>query len=119
MRKIVEEVVFDLNYIKNHALQPKWFKVAKIFILLAGVGGYAYAFGWARTLVFVLVFMLLSTVVHFTYRIQTERFTKSWLDFRVREENGNLVTERIGKYYYCAILLNALIAFAVSQLISI
>jgi hypothetical protein len=99
MKKTIEEIADDMEYIKGHELQPKWFKIAKIFILLGAIGGYNYLFGWRKTLVFVLIFLLLSTVVHYRYRIKTKRFTKSWLDFQVREENGKIVTERIGKYY--------------------
>ncbi|MBN2115761.1 MAG: hypothetical protein JW730_04280 [Anaerolineales bacterium] len=115
MKKAIEEIAYDLEYIKGHELQPKWFKVAKIFILFGAIGGYSYLFGWRRTIVFVVAFLLLSTIVHYTYRIRTERYTKSWLDFQVREENGKLVTERIGKYYYLAIILNAIISIAISQ----
>ncbi len=118
MRKTIKEIAYDVNYIKDHNLQPKWYKVAKIFILFGVIGGYAYLFGWERTATFVLAFLLLSTVVHYVYRIKTEKFTKSWLDFRIKEENGKVTTERIGKYYYLSIILNAMISIAISQFIS-
>jgi Ca2+-dependent lipid-binding protein len=117
MKKTIDEIAYDVEYIKGHELQPQWFKIAKIFILLGAIGGYSYLFGWSRTIVFVLIFLLLSTVVHYTYRIKTERYTKSWLDFRVREENGKLITEKIGKYYYSAIILNAIVSIIISQIL--
>ncbi len=45
MKKPVEEIAYDTKYIKNHTLQPKWFKVAKTFILLGVIGGYGFLFG--------------------------------------------------------------------------
>lgn len=119
MKKAFDEIAYDVKYIKNHKLQPKWFKIAKIFILLGVIAGYIYFFGWKKAIIFVLVFFLLSTVVHSMYRTKTGRFTKSWLDFQVKEENGEMVTERIGKYYYLAIILNVIISIAISQFIPI
>ncbi len=118
MKKPVEEIAYDIRYIKNHTLQPRWFKVTKIFILVGAVGGYAYLFGWKKTIIFVLIFLLLSAVVHYVYRIKTEKFTKSWLDFRIRKENGKAITERIGKYHYLSIILNAIISVGISQFVS-
>lgn len=115
MKKTITEISYDAKYIRDHTLQPKWFKVAKIFILLGAIAGYVYLFGWKKTIVFVLVFLMLNAVVHSVYRIKTEKFTKTWLDFRVREENGKVVTERIGKYYYLSITCNAIVATAISQ----
>ena len=119
MRKAIEEVIYDLKYIKGHQLQPQWFKAAKIVLLLGVIGGYAYLFGCQKAGVFILVFLLLNMVVHYTYRIKTGKFTKSWLDFRVKEENGKLVVERIGVYYYSSIALNAIISIAISQFMSL
>ena len=114
MKSWLREIRFDLEYVKNHQLQPAWFKILKLFILAAVIAAYGYFQGWARTAVFITGFMLLSAAVHFAYRRKTERFTKSWLDFRVRQEGGRLVTGRIGGYYYLAIIINAGIAAAAS-----
>jgi hypothetical protein len=118
MKKTIEEIVYDVKYIRDHKLQPQWFKIAKIFILLGAIGGYAYLFGWKKAVIFLLLFLLLSMVVHYIYRIKTEKFTKSWLDFRMREENGKMVTEKIGMYYYLLIVLNAVISIAISQFVT-
>lgn len=119
MKKYKDEAIYDAKFIKGHTLQPAWFKVLKVFILIAVIGGYVFFWGWVKAVVFIAVFFLLSLVVHFTYRIKTKKYTQSWLDFKVKEVDGKLVYERIGIYYYCAIIVNAAIAFAVSQMLPI
>lgn len=115
MNKIIDEIKFDLNFIQSHTLQPRWFKILKIFILLGFLGGYYYLFGLSKTLIFVLTFMLLSAILHFVYRTKTKRYQQSWLDFVVYEENGRLKYKRIGKFYYAAIILNAILSLIISQ----
>ena len=41
------------------------------------------------------------------YRVRTQRWQRSWLDFAVTEENGKRVAQSIGKFYYAAVVLNA------------
>jgi hypothetical protein len=77
--------------------------------------GYYFLFGVSKTLIFVLSFMFLSTVVHFVYRTKTDRWQQSWLDFVVYEDNGELKYKRIGKFYYSAIIVNAILSFTLSQ----
>ena len=115
MTKLLREVKHDVRFVKSHTLQPRWYKVLKVFILLAFLVGYYALFGILKTLVFVAVFILLSFVVHMIYRVKTERWTTSWLDFVVIEENGERRPERIGKFYYSAVVLNALLALVISQ----
>ena len=31
---IIEEIKKDINFIKKHTLQPAWWKITKIFVLL-------------------------------------------------------------------------------------
>ena len=116
MNKIIDEIKYDLNFIQSHTLQPGWFKILKVFILLGFLGGYYYLFGFPKTLIFVLTFMLLSAIVHFVYRTKTKRYRQSWLDFVVYQENGETKYKRIGKFYYSAIVVNAIIAFIISQI---
>ena len=71
-------------------------------------------FGLPATILFFVTFILLMLVVHFTYRIKTKKYTTSWLDFIVIEQDGQQTTKRIGPYYYLAITVNAIIAFIVS-----
>jgi hypothetical protein len=116
MPNLVKEVKDDVNFVKSHTLQPQWYKFGKIFILLGVLGAYYALFGWSKMLVFLGVFLLLSLLLHLLYRAGTHKFTRTWLDFVVVEEDGVPKAKRIGAFYYIAILLNALIALAVSLL---
>ena len=115
MNKLITEIKYDLNFIQSHTLQPKWFKVLKIFILLGFLGGYYSLFGLMKTFLFFLTFIVLSMVVHIVYRVKTKRWKQSWLDFIVFEEDGETKYKRIGKFYYSAIILNAILSFILSQ----
>jgi hypothetical protein len=115
MGKWIDEIEYDLAFLRFHTLQPKWFKVVKVFILLGFLGGYLWLFGLAKTALFLGTFLLLMLIVHFTYRIKTKRYTQSWLDFSVSRPGENRPPPRIGKFYYPAILLNLVLSLAVSQ----
>ena len=115
MSKLIDEFKYDLSFIQSHTLQPRWFKILKIFLLLGFLGLYVSLFGWGKMAVFFICFMGLMAVVHFEYRARTKRFSQSWLDFIVYEEDGQKKYKRIGKYYYGSILVNATLAFIVSQ----
>ena len=71
MIKLLNEIKYDLSYLKSHTLQPRWFKMWK----------------------------------------------QSWLDFVVIEENGEMRTERIGKFYYSAVIINVILSLVVSQVL--
>ena len=116
MRNIISEIKYDLSFIRSHTLQPKWFKVLKVFLLLGFLGGYVFLFGWGKMFVFLVSFLVLSTILHFVYRKQTKRWEESWLDFIVYEEDGEVKYKRIGKFYYSAIIVNAIISFLLSQI---
>ena len=115
MNKLIDEIKYDLSFIQSHTLQPKWFKVLKIFLLMGFLGLYVFLFEWVKMAVFFICFIGLMTVVHFVYRAKTKRFSHSWLDFIVYEEEGEKKYKRIGKYYYGAILVNAILSFVISQ----
>lgn len=117
MAKLLEEITYDLKYLESHTLQPAWFKILKVFLLLGFLIGYTCLFGWVKTVLFFAVFFLLSVVVHLVYRFKTDRYTRSWLDFVVTEENGEVKTKRIGKYYYMAVIFNLILSLAVSQVL--
>ncbi len=34
------------------------------------------------------------------YRVKTKKYTQSWLDFVIYEENGEMSYKHIGGYYY-------------------
>ncbi len=118
MSNFLEEIKFDLNFLKSHTLQPKWFKILKVFILIGFLVGYYFLFGLTATILFLVTFISLMVVVHFTYRIKTNKFTTNWLDFIVIGNSGGRKTKRIGKYYYPAIIVNALISFIISQVLT-
>ena len=115
MSELLEEVKYDLNFIKNHSLQPKWYKVLKVWILLGVMAGYWYWFGLLKTVVFFAVFIFLGFLLHLLYRVKTDKFKRTWLDFVVVEEGDEMKAKSIGMFYYSAILLFAVIAWIVSQ----
>jgi hypothetical protein len=118
MTKLIDEIKYDLSYLKSHELQPKWFKVLKVFILLGVLVGYYSLFGLTATILFIVTFFILMLIVHFDYRIKTNKYTTSWLDFVVIEEGGEQKTKRIGKYYYLTVIVNVIIALIISQVLT-
>ena len=115
MTRLVDEIKYDLNFVKSHSLQPKWFKVLKIFILVGFLLGYNYLFGFVKTILFFAIFVFLSVIVHLIYRAKTNRWTTSWLDFVVVAGGGEIKFKRIGRFYYSAIIVNAILSLAISQ----
>jgi ABC-type phosphate transport system permease subunit len=114
LKNLLNELVYDANFIKGHKLQPAWFKMVKVIILVAGLTGFALLFGWRRAAVFAAVFVLLMLIVHLIYRAGTRKFTRNWLDFIILEDKQKNRRPGIGAAYYTSILLNALIAFLLS-----
>ena len=114
MKKILDEIMYDAKFIKGHTLQPQWYKILKVFLLLGLVIGCYQIFGGYKMLVFFGCFFGLSLVVHMIYRSKTFKFTESWLDFKVKEVNGVLQYERIGVYYYLIIVINLFVSFLIS-----
>ena len=96
MSNWLDEIKVDLVLIRSHTLQPKWYKALKVVLLVGFLVGYGCLFGLARTAAFLVSFLLLSLVVHLTYRVKTQRWQRSWLDFVVAEEHGKLVAQSIG-----------------------
>jgi len=84
-------------------------------ILLGFLAGYWYLFGSLKAAVFFAIFMFLSLLLHLLYRVKTNKFKRSWLDFVVVEEDNELKAKSIGKFYYSAIVLNTIIALVISQ----
>ena len=119
MARVLDELKCDLNFIKTHTLQPKWYKVLKSVALVGFLAGYLILFGGLNTVVFLTVFLSLSLLVHVVYRRKTDRYVKSWLDFKVVEENGILRAKSIGKYYYSAVSLNAVISLRISRILPV
>ena len=118
MPKLIEAIKDDLSYLKSHTLQPKWFKILKVFILLGVLMGYYFLFGLTAMVLFSITFFSLMLIVHFVYRIKTIKYTTSWLDFVVSEEDNESKPKRIGKYYYPAVIVNAILSLIVSQVLT-
>lgn len=118
MSQLLREIKDDLRFIKSHTLQPKWYKSVKIFILAGLLVGYGYLFGVRKTTTFFCVFMLLSLGLHLLYRAKTNKWRRSWLDFVVIEENNQPRPASIGKFYYSAVVVNAVLALVISQLVT-
>lgn len=117
MSKLQDELKYDLNFIKSHSLQPKWFKILKVFIIVGFSVGYYYLFGIMKTIIFCAIFIFLSFFVHLIYRTKTNKWKQSWLDFIVIEENNEKKAKSIGKFYYSAIVLNTILSLFISQML--
>lgn len=117
MRNFLDEIAHDVKFIKGHTLQPGWYKIFKVFMLLGLIIGYVVIYGGLKTLIFFGCFFSLGLIMHMMYRIKTRKFTQSWLDFKVIEKDGQLEYQRIGIYYYLMVAVNAIIAFILSQLL--
>jgi hypothetical protein len=117
MRRFIDLIKYDLAFLKSHTLQPKWFKILKGFLLLGFLGIYWLFFGFIRFAIFLVTFLFLMLLIHITYRIKTEKYTRDWLDFSIPRNSDIEAPKRIGKYYYPAIVINILIAFVISQAI--
>ena len=115
MSKFLEELKIDLRFVGSHTLQPRWYKLLKVALLAGFAVGYWLLFGVMKTVVFLAVFFLLSLLVHMIYRVKTDTWTRSWLDFVVVEGEGGPRPTRIGVYYYSAVVLNAVLSLIVSQ----
>ena len=117
MKKLWSEIKYDADFIRGHTLQPQWYKVLKVFLLVGAVGGYYALFGGRKTLIFCGVFFGLSFLLHMVYRIKTQKFTQSWLDFVVTEDDGQLTYQPIGKTYYSIVIINLLVGIFLSQVL--
>jgi len=115
MSKLLEAIKTDANFIKSHTLQPQWWKVLKVFIVLGFLVGYGLLFGVRRTVIFLAIFLFLSLLLHLLYRVNTNTWTESWLDFVVEERDGEIKGKSIGPHYYVAIVCNTILAVIVSQ----
>ena len=117
MTNLLNEIKKDLNFIKSHTLQPEWYKVLKVFILLGFLLSYFYFFGILKTIIFFAFFIFLSILLHLLYRVKTDTWKQSWLDFVVVEENNQMKAQSIGGFYYSAIAINAILSMVISQVL--
>lgn len=118
MGNLIDEIRHDLTFLRSHTLQPTWWKILKIPVLLCTVAGYYLLFGLTATVVFYAVFLSLMFAVHLLYRSKTNKYTTSWLDFTVARDGQGPEPKRIGMVYYTTIAVNAILSFIVSQLLA-
>jgi hypothetical protein len=118
MDRLLEAIGDDLRFVRSHSLQPKWYKALKVFILLGFLLAFGAIFGPKRTAIFLAAFLLLSLGVHLLYRAGTHAWKRSWLDFVVAEQDGEMRPQRIGIFYYSATVLNAALSVVLSQLLA-
>ena len=107
---MIKEIKKDISFIRNHKLQPKWFKILKVFLLLSVVVLFMFILGIIESIIWFLSFLFLGVMIHVLYRKKTSVFTKSWMDFRVIKKDEGLEYKRIGIVYYSLVFL----AFGVS-----
>jgi len=118
MTRLIQGIKKDLRFVRSHTLQPAWYKLLKVFILLGFLLGYWYFFGLKRTALFLAAFLLLSLLLHLLYRWKTHEWKRSWLDFVVVEQDGEMKPRSIGIFYYSAIVLNAVLSVVASLLLA-
>jgi hypothetical protein len=102
---ITEEIKYDIKFIKNHTLQPRWWKITKIFLLCGMIAGVYFIFGIVKAIIWLSTVIILSSIVHIIYRIKTNAFTRTWMDFKIKELNGKQVYGRIGLLYYSLVVV--------------
>jgi hypothetical protein len=105
-----QEIKKDIDFLRKHTLQPAWWKIAKIFILVGGILTIWKIFGILKTIIWFSIILVLGSIVHFMYRIKTKTYQKIWMDFNVKEIDGKLTYGRIGMLYYSLVILIFFIA---------
>jgi hypothetical protein len=103
--KIGDNLKEDIEFLKGHTLQPEWWKAAKIFLLLACLLSIYFTLGIVKAIIWIAIVIVSATMVHFTYRIKTRFYTRSWMDFKTKEIDGIRTYGRIGFLYYSLVLL--------------
>ena len=78
---ITDDIKKDIHFLKGHTLQPEWLKILKIFVLAGYIAMIYLVFGLLKTIIWVSIFILLGLIIHFTYKINTQGYTRSWMDF--------------------------------------
>jgi hypothetical protein len=103
--KIGDKLKEDIEFLKGHTLQPKWWKTAKIFLLPACILSIYFTLGIVKAVIWIAIVIVLAIIVHFTYRIKTRFYTHSWMDFKTKEIDGIRTYGRIGFLYYSLVVL--------------
>lgn len=91
----------DLNAILDTDVQPMWFKILKIIILIVGGGTLWITAGFKWFTVILLSLLFSGLIIHFFYRIKTKTYTKEWMGWKPKTATGSRF---IGKEYYIMII---------------
>jgi len=51
-----KEIRDDFSFIKSHTLQPQWYKILKVFLILGYLGAHLFFYGARKTLIFYIKF---------------------------------------------------------------
>ncbi len=92
-----DEIKTDVEFLKRHDLQPRWWKMIKVFVLAGIVAVMVIIFDWMAALVWFGVVLVCMGGVHFMYRIKTKKYTVAWADFRVDLKDKK---RKFGLLYY-------------------
>ena len=109
-----DEIKTDVEFLKKHDLQPKWWKLGKIFVLAGIVAALVVVFDWMSALVWFGTVLVCMGGVHFMYRIKTKKYTAAWADFRVDPGDRR---RRFGMLYYPLVAGSFTLAFVVMMLV--
>ena len=107
---IINEFKKDISFIIHHKLQPKWFKLFKILLLLSVITFYFFFFGLLKTCIWLSTFVFSALVIHFLYRFKTQSYSKSWMDFQVKKTETGSEYKRIGLLYYSLVFISFIIS---------
>jgi hypothetical protein len=114
---LIEDIKIDIQFLKGHTLQPTWWKIVKVFVLVGGFVIVYSIFGVSKTIIWISLILVFGGIVHLTYRIKTHTYTKSWMDFKVNEVEGKRTYGRIGLFYYSLVAFMFLTATVVILLL--
>jgi hypothetical protein len=109
-----DEIKTDVEFLKKHDLQPKWWKIIKVFVLAGIVAALVVVFDWMAALLWFGTVLVCMGGVHFMYRIKTKKYTAAWADFRVDPKDKK---RKFGLLYYPLVAGSFALAFVVMMLV--
>ena len=107
------EIRIDIDFLKRHDLQPKWWKFGKILLLAGIIAALVLIWGWRSALIWLATMLVCMGIVHFMYRGKTKKYTVGWADFRVDPADKR---RKFGTLYYPLVVVSFALATAVMLL---
>jgi hypothetical protein len=108
-----DEIKTDIDFLRRHDLQPKWWKFGKILVLAVIIVAMVLLFEWKSVLIWFGTMLACMGAVHFMYRAKTKKYTVAWADFRVDAGDKR---SKFGVLYYPLVAVSFTLAFAVMLL---